>query len=190
MAMGSDAGGQGSNIDRFDRCFDAHFDQVLAFALRRCVNRDDAEDVAAETFATAWRRVDRLPDCELPWLLGIANRVIRNQQRSSRRRLRLAGKLQTTQTHTRGRDHAELVGERDAAARALSRLSDAHRELLQLIAWEGLSNEDAAAVLGCSNAALRVRLHRARRAMEKQLALAGHGSGQAHETNPEPREAR
>ena len=42
-------------------------------------------------------------------------------------------------------------------------LLDADRELLTLLAWDGLSQEEAAVALGCSRGALKVRLHRARR---------------------------
>jgi RNA polymerase sigma-70 factor (ECF subfamily) len=45
---------------------------------------------------------------------------------------------------------------------ALDSLSPADRELLRLIAWEQLSATEAGYVLGCSEAAARVRLHRAR----------------------------
>jgi RNA polymerase sigma-70 factor (ECF subfamily) len=54
---------------------------------------------------------------------------------------------------------------------ALERLSDADRELLLLVAWDGLSTEEAAAVLDCSRTALKVRLHRARRRLQAQLQL-------------------
>jgi RNA polymerase sigma-70 factor (ECF subfamily) len=52
----------------------------------------------------------------------------------------------------------------------LERLRPDDRELLMLIAWEGLSPTDAAASLGVSMAALSVRLHRARQRLESELA--------------------
>jgi len=57
---------------------------VLAYA-RRHTNRDDAEDVVAETFHVAWRRRDVVPEEPLPWLLGVAHNVLRSQWRVSRR---------------------------------------------------------------------------------------------------------
>ena len=49
-------------------------------------------------------------------------------------------------------------------------LREADREVLSLIAWEELSVADAARALGCSAAAFSVRLHRARRRLERLLA--------------------
>ena len=43
---------------RFDALYDAHFRDLLAFALRRVERPDDAADVVAETFLVAWRRLD------------------------------------------------------------------------------------------------------------------------------------
>jgi hypothetical protein len=50
-----------------DACFRAHYAEVLAYALRRLGERGAAEDVAAQTFAVAWRRLDALPADPLPW---------------------------------------------------------------------------------------------------------------------------
>lgn len=189
--MGYSERESGARIERFDQCFEAHFDEVFTFALRRCPIREDAEDLTAETFAVAWRRLERMPERELPWLLGVANGVLRTQRRAERRRFRLAGRLESEPTDHASRDHAEHVGEREAAARAFSALTDSQREVLQLVAWEGLSNEDAATALGCSHAAFRVRLHRARREMAKQLAQAGHVPDERQaDPTPAPQEAR
>lgn len=159
--------------DRFDSLFDAHYPDVLAFALRRTASRAEAEDIAAETFAVACRRSDSVPDPAIPWLYGVANGLLRNQQRSGRRRLRLMSKL-GAERQVVGRDPAEAVSEREAARAAFSRLSASQREVLQIVAWEGLDGHEAAIVLGCSAGAFRVRLHRARRELAKQLDRIGH----------------
>ncbi len=59
--------------------FEAHFEPLLAYARRRTPQRFDAEDLVAETFAVAWRRLDRLPrapEQQLPWLYGVARRLL------------------------------------------------------------------------------------------------------------------
>jgi RNA polymerase sigma factor (sigma-70 family) len=164
---------QRAEVNRFDALFDAHYAEVLAFALRRTASRAEAEDIAAETFAVACRRGASVPDPAIPWLYGVANGLLRNQQRSGRRRLRLIGKL-GGERQVLGRDPAESVSERDAARIAFSRLSASQREVLQLVAWEGLDADEAAGVLGCSRGAFRVKLHRARRELAKQLDRVGH----------------
>jgi RNA polymerase sigma-70 factor (ECF subfamily) len=161
--------------ERFERCFRDHYAQLLAFSLRRVAGRDIAEDVVGDTFAVAWRRRDRLPDPALPWLYAIAAHVIANQYRSTRRRhnldLRLAHEIGAAGP---GSDPAESLARRDAFSAAFALLGEPEREVLRLIAWDGLDTRDAARVFGCSPGAFRVRLHRARRKLAKQLEASGH----------------
>ena len=107
----------------------------------------------------------------LPWLFGVATNVCRNLNRSSRRRLRLVGKLRDPEPVP---DHAALVTERlDAELRmrqvlaAIVRLPAHERDVLALVAWAGLSYEQAAAALAVPVGTVRSRLSRAR----KRLAL-------------------
>jgi len=161
--------------ERFERCFRAHYADVLAFSMRRVSSRDLAEEVAADTFAVAWRRRDRIPDSPLPWLYGVARRVIANQHRSVRRRRDLDVRLELEGGVTQpAADLADALGRRDAFFTAFSHLSESEREVLRLVAWDGLSTAAAARVLGCSGGAFRVRFHRARRKLAKQLRAAGH----------------
>ena len=78
--------------DRFDRLFEAHFRDVLAYAVRRVDEPADGADVAAETFLVAWRRLGDVPAGEEArlWLFGAARRVLANQRRGVRRRDALA----------------------------------------------------------------------------------------------------
>jgi RNA polymerase sigma-70 factor, ECF subfamily len=159
---------------RFDECFRAYYPDVLAYALRRLRDRSTAEDVAAQTFAVAWRRLDELPRDPLPWLFGIAQHVIRNETRSARRRSRLLARIRSQDPHVTGPDHADSAAETSAVTTALRRLSESQREALRLAAWEGLDARRAAQALGCSPAAYTLRLHRARRRLAKELAASGH----------------
>jgi RNA polymerase sigma-70 factor (ECF subfamily) len=159
---------------RFDAYFRAHYAEVLAYALRRVGERPRAEDVAAETFAVAWRRLDAVPAEPLPWLLGIARLVVLNDARSTRRRSRLRARMAGAWIPGPGSDPAEAVSERSAILAALERLSESEREVVRLAAWEGLDARRAAATLGCSRGAYAVRLHRARRRLAQELAAFGH----------------
>lgn len=69
------------------------------------------------------------------------------------------------------RDLAEEVSDRVALADLLGRLPPRDREALQLIAWENLQLQEAAAVAGCSVTAMAMRVHRARRRFQKLLHL-------------------
>jgi RNA polymerase sigma-70 factor (ECF subfamily) len=161
--------------DRFERCFRDHYAQLLAFSMRRVSGREIAEDVVADTFAVAWRRRDRVPDPALPWLYAIAGNVIANQYRSTHRRQSLAARLaHEAGSVAAGSDPAASLDRRDAFSAAFALLAEPEREVLRLVAWDGLNTRDAARVFGCSAGAFRVRLHRARRKLAKQLEAAGH----------------
>jgi RNA polymerase sigma factor (sigma-70 family) len=168
---------------RFDACFRAHYADVLAYALRRLGERGAAEDVAAQTFAVAWRRMNALPADPLPWLFGVARHVVQNEARSARRRSRLLARITGGQLPCTAPDPAASVPERSAIVAALNRLGDRQQEVLRLAAWEGLDARRAAAVLGCSRSAFTLRLHRARRRLAKELAASGH-VGDEDETVP------
>lgn len=173
--------------ERFEGCFRDHYAQVLAFAIRRVSGREAAEDVAAEVFAVAWRRRDCMPEEALPWLYAIAGNVVANQWRASSRRRDLDVRLaHEAGAAGPGADPVDVVDRRDAFSVAFSRLDDSEREVLRLVAWDGLTTRDAAAVFGCSSGAFRVRLHRARRKLAKQLEAAGHIQGEGREAAANP----
>src|ERR1700759_4552885 len=85
-----------SDVDRrgaFEELFAAHYWAVRGYVVRRAPSAA-VEDVVAETFLVAWRRAGTIRDDPLPWLLGVARRVLANQQRSERRRGALTDRLQ------------------------------------------------------------------------------------------------
>jgi len=149
--------------DRFEHMFHAHYGRVLAYALRRA-QPHMAQDVVAETFTVAWRRLDEVPESELPWLYGVARRVLANELRSDRRR----GALVERAAAERPREVAGPSSDAPLVP-ALARLGPRDRELLLLTAWEGLSPAEAATAIGCTRAAVRVRLHRARKRLAAEL---------------------
>lgn len=157
--------------DGFAELWDAHYDDVLAYATRR-IDRETARDVAAETFLIAWRRRGDLPaDRPFPWLLHVARNVLANEARGDRRRSRLWGRLRDDRDlHGPVADVANRLAEGGRIGAALGRLSDRDREVLQLVGWEELDAKDAAVVAGCSVKAFSVRLHRARRRLSAALA--------------------
>ena len=162
---------------RFELLYAKHGPAVKAYVLRRAA-ASTADDVLAEVFVVCWRRLDEVPVDPLPWLLGVARRVLSTQRRGERRRVELRDRLAETDAGSSHPLHLTpetgdgvLAGLADAAlAGALARLSDADRELLLLIAWDGLSPAEAATVLGVKPATARVRLSRARGRLARALA--------------------
>ncbi|NUW37413.1 sigma-70 family RNA polymerase sigma factor [Nonomuraea sp. SMC257] len=156
---------------RFERLYLAHYPAIAAYVTRRTESTDDIADVIAETFTTAWRRLDDVPqgDEARLWLYAVARRVLANHFRAEERRSALAARLRE-ELATWSRPAADRDG--DATYQAFRRLSPDDRELLTLVGWEGLSSAEIAKVLGCSRGAARLRLHRARKRLAKELAAA------------------
>jgi RNA polymerase sigma factor (sigma-70 family) len=177
--------------DRFRRLYQRHYPMLLSYALRRSSNPAEAHDVVADTFLVLWRRFDRAPDhdAEIPlWLYAIARRVLSNQQRSRVRRERLVTRL-TELSRDSSRSEEEAVARERAhvVVDGLMSLDPRDREVLLLAAWENLTNREIAEVLGCSENAAALRLHRARRKLTEVCRKENSVSGHEHEEGPQLR---
>ncbi len=156
--------------EQFERVYRDCYAAVLRYTARR-VAAEGVQDVVADTFLTAWRRYGELRGEPLPWLLGIARRTAANQRRSGARRDALRERLSVERPAPgQGLSPEQRLSDsdRDVAA-ALATLSARDREALTLVAWDGLDHRMAATVMGCSTGALTVRVHRARRKLERAL---------------------
>jgi RNA polymerase sigma factor (sigma-70 family) len=137
---------------------------------RRHVGVDDAPDVVAEAFTVAWRRWSEVPDPALPWLIGTARRCIQNLRRTRRRQDALIERIRLLDA-VAAEEPAGLAGQRHDALVRLAGLSEQHREAILLVSWDGLTIEQAATAAGVRPATFRVRLHRARRALEPSIHI-------------------
>ena len=160
--------------ERFRQLYDLHAGQVLAY-FRRRTDSETAQDCTAETFLVAWRRIDDVPDEALPWLYGVARRVLHNQRRSGGRMARLVSRLRGAEplpepspdlAVIRHFEDAELV-------RALRKMRPEDQELLLLANWEELPHADIGRMLGCSAHAIDQRIYRAMRRLARELGHAG-----------------
>ncbi len=152
----------------FRALYERHRDDVWRF-LRRRADHHAAEDLTTEVFVVAWRRRADVPAEPLPWLYGVARKVLANHRRGAGRAAQLAVKA-AQHAVTSSDDHADLVHVRADLADALRQLPLPDREVLLLAAWEGLSSSEVATVLGIRASAARVRLHRARKRLRATLA--------------------
>jgi RNA polymerase sigma-70 factor (ECF subfamily) len=145
----------------FDQVFTEHATAVHRYFVRR-TRREDAEDLTAEVFATAWRRRDKVPEgFVLPWLYRTSSYVLSNHRRKPVLTL-LGDNEQDEARHSRSADPAQLVVEDDAVRRALAGLSPRDRSVLMLHAWEGLDGAALAGALGVSRGGAAAALSRAR----------------------------
>jgi RNA polymerase sigma-70 factor, ECF subfamily len=166
--------------DRFKAMYDLHYPAVLRYAARR-VGAEAARDIAADTFLTAWRRLDRVPAGRpLPCLYATARKCLANELRRRDRRQRLDSRIRAEATRGQefvGPEPSERVADRLAVHAALAGLRQDDQEALRLIEWEQLDVATAAQVMGCSAATFRVRLHRARGRLARALVQAGEPGG-------------
>ncbi|WP_345215194.1 RNA polymerase sigma factor [Georgenia halophila] len=152
---------------RLTALWDLYAPRVHAYAVRH-VGADQAQEVVAETFLVAWRRLADIPGEGLPWLLVVARNTILADHRSRYRQRAVESELARLASLTDDRAGVDvLVTERDALLRALGSLPRRQREALLLVAWDGLSMIQAAAVAGCTVGTFKVRLHRARQRLRR-----------------------
>lgn len=149
---------------RLRRAFDAHFEALNRYCLRR-IPVDDVNDVVADVFVVAWRKIGDMPDEPetLPWLYRVAHHEVLNSRRSSRRFAGLQARVGSQPVPVDAGPEPEVVrnAELDAVAAALESLAPKDREILMLRTHEELTFPEIAIVLGCSPEAARKRSDRA-----------------------------
>jgi DNA-directed RNA polymerase specialized sigma24 family protein len=148
-------------MQRFERIYEEHREAVRAYVRRRAPEAV-VDDVVADVFVVCLRRIDDVPEPALPWLYAVARRTLANERRKRGREAPRAAGVAFD---------PEPVGDAALAA-AFADLGDRDREVLRLVAWEGLSLKETAAVLGCSAIAARVRFHRAKSRLAARLDAA------------------
>lgn len=166
------------HAEAYSEFFRRHVHAVTRFALRRCATPEDAGDLVGECFLVALEAAGRyrpeLPSA-LPWLFGISRRLVYKQRRRFVKRARLLAKSSNVfPRFTESEEEAvaaaiDAARQRPAIESALSALSISEREVLELVAYDGLSPTEAAIALGITPNAARLRLSRARRSVRAAL---------------------
>jgi RNA polymerase sigma-70 factor (ECF subfamily) len=137
---------------------------------------EEAADAVSEVFLVAWRRIEDLPSDESArlWLFGVTRNVVRNLDRSSRRRLRATARFAGLATAHASDPETQVVAasEHREVMTAYHRLSRADQEVLRLRLWEELSVADMATVLDCSDKAASKRYQRALGRLERATSKA------------------
>jgi RNA polymerase sigma-70 factor (ECF subfamily) len=159
---------------KFRRLFDENYEAISRYCLRR-LPLADVNDATAEVFVVAWKKIEHVPAGEeaLPWLYGVARNVVHNTQRSTRRQVRLAGRLSSlARSNEEGPETVVVRHQHDQlVAEAVERLRPKDREVLRLRAQEGLTSGEIAVVLGISPEAAKKRVTRALARIRKSPAL-------------------
>ena len=164
---------RGGDAERYRELVERHERRVFAVAWSRLGDAALAEEAAQEAFIRGYRRLWLLGDGAkfAAWITTIARHTAINlglrHRRELNKRERWALEQPTAASTTAG-ESAELCPP-ETLRQTLAELPDSHRECLVLFYLEGKSGAEAAATLGISEAALRVRLHRARAALRERL---------------------
>ena len=162
----------------FAAIFDRHAEEVYRYVVGR-IGAHAAADVVAEVFMVAFRNRDRYdrdrPDA-LPWLYGIATRLVGQHRRDERRRLRALARIAAPDAvegfEEPATDRVMAQQLHPRLARALRRLSAEDRDLLLLVAWGDLTYQQAGQVLGIPIGTVASRLHRIRWKLRRALGHA------------------
>jgi RNA polymerase sigma-70 factor (ECF subfamily) len=151
---------------RFVDIYRRYSKPIQAYCARRTPGPQVA-DAVADVFLVAWRRIDQIPtgDAALPWLYGVAYRVLSHQWRHKVRSRRLVERLQgLAQVEAFSPDVLVVRSEEYRVVLAASaRLRAIDQEILRLTLWEELPHADVAVILGIAVSAVKERAYRARR---------------------------
>lgn len=155
--------GRAISPEEFEELYGATVRDVLTYMRRR--SQRDIDDLVAEVYAVAWRRRNDLPAPMLrrPWLFGVARTLLMADARNQRRDRELINELAARPEPQVGATRTDRTA--TVMAEALARLAPNDREILDLVAWEGLTPAELAVALGVRPGTARVRLHRARQAL-------------------------
>jgi RNA polymerase sigma-70 factor (ECF subfamily) len=179
--------------DEFRVVFDSLYPDILGYAGRRTDPRT-AEDVVSETFFVVWRRWPDAPETDeekqslRAWTFGVARNMLSNAQRAKFRASKLDTALKAAVfagVPVVEPDHGPMVDARQVATAVFRRLPPREQELLEMIAWEGLSIDEVAEILGCSKTAVAMRLVRGRRRLAALMRASGLATNDDDATVPQ-----
>ncbi len=150
------------------RLFERHHLTIYRYFVRMTGHRDLAQDLTQDLFVRVVRRMEAYVESgrELSWLFQIARNLLRDRQREVSRRAPMIALDEAGDIPLAPTPDVTL-----AVDRALTQLNPPDREVFLLLETVGLSYEEIATVTGLTVAAVRSRLHRARRSLADALAL-------------------
>jgi RNA polymerase sigma factor (sigma-70 family) len=160
----------GGSADAFSELYRRVSPILMGYLLRLTRSRVRAEDLLQITFSKIHRaRESYLKGAPvLPWVLAIARRSFLDERRAAKSRtedLSADGTLPEPPPNTEGMPSDVSI----ALEKALDTLPEAYREAIQLTKISGLSIAEAASVLGASETAVKLRVHRGYNQLRKEL---------------------
>ena len=152
------------DIQAFEDLFTSHAVEVHRYITRRHVG-SDVDDLVAEVFTLAWQKRTEIPqDYQLPWLYRTAWFLIANAHRKLSDIPMEAFSIEEVSP-----DIADVVIESAKMREVWLAIPERDREVLRLVAWEGLTPPQVADVLGISVGGASSAISRARKNLEDQF---------------------
>jgi len=177
-----------SEEQAFERLYRETYSELVTYCRRRLpADSDTVDDVVAQVYLTAWRRLDDFLAVDKPiaWLYAVAYRTVSNRHRSRRRGAGLQARLRLVRAPAAvdPADHAVRGSALEDLNRALHQLDPVDREIVMLAAWEGLAYIEIGQITDLSVAAVRTRLYRARRSLSDHVEAAGRDGSEVVDTD-------
>ena len=177
MARASTSAPVGRDADAFAALYEAHVERIHTHIRARVGDAGLAEDLTAQCFLRAWQAIDRYRPVDgrpfLAWLFTIANNLVVDYYRRSRREL-VGVKGDPRDNGAADPERCALTDDlRQELRRALSRLKPEHQLIVSLRLVDGLDYAEISAITGKTPGALRVTLCRALSVMRRELTRRG-----------------
>jgi len=168
----------GADPRALEELYARHFDKTMAFAVRRCTRPEEVHDLVAAVWLEVIRAAGRFDPARgraVPWLLGVAAKLVADRRRRAARERealqRLAGRrvlddddfLRLEEAIDASRASKDVLAKLDG-------LPPGERAALELVALEGMTPAEAAEALGAHAATVRMRIARARRKLRAVVA--------------------
>ncbi len=153
--------------DVIEELFKKYYNDALLYTMSLSKNYPLAEEIVSDAFYTALKTADNEVINFKAWLLKVCRNLYLNNLRKSKR-LRALDEGVADESES-ALEHIICKEEYVALYRAISLLNEAYKEVITLFYFEDLSVKDIAAVIGKSEAVVKVTLFRGREALKKIL---------------------
>jgi RNA polymerase sigma-70 factor (ECF subfamily) len=164
------------DADAFGRLYDMYVDRVYRHIYYRVGNVMDAEDLTQQVFFKAWQAIGRYKRTASPfvaWLMTISHNLVIDFYRTKKDKTYLEAEVTADESAPSPERIAEAHFEQQQVRRAILQLPSDQQQVILLRFVEGFRNPEVASILGKSEGAIRVILHRAlaklRQILEKEM---------------------
>lgn len=166
------------DLEAFGELYNRYVSRIYSYVYYRTGSRLEAEDLTEKVFLQAMQHLPRYKERGLPfsaWLFRIAHNLVANWHRDSGRRKTF--RLEEVRLEEDSTLELERREELTLLRRAVIALPPRRQQLILLRFVDGMSNAEIGHVIGCSEGAVKVLLHRTMKSLQASLEVAKDGKG-------------